>query len=241
MVALGGLGYGGWLYYQQDEELNQARANINNLNARISTLQDQLTTAQADTAKIQGQYEAEKASAYALQVALKASEDRVAALELELDTIHALLDTSQNDIASEIIQLNAKLAEAKAELANLANTNAELVTARNAAVAALTKVTSPRHFDTKAQLEEWLRLDDTDTNPAYAFLEPADKAFILQVKALRDGFLLPAAIDADGQYIYSWNIAFVKENQNVYVIFADTDEIIELAKFEQPLIQQPLS
>jgi len=55
---------------------------------------------------------------------------------------------------------------------------------------------SPRHFKTITELTDWLAQDDTDT--AYPGKSSAELAFILQVKALRDGYLVSGMKDYYG-------------------------------------------
>lgn len=224
VVVLGGAGYGGWLLIQKNDELDKANATVANLNTSLTAAQSQLSNAQ-------GQLASEKARATELQTNLDISMARVIELENEIATINNLLNGSQGDIATEINRLTAQLSAANAELAALKTSTA-------ASLAELTKIKSPHHFYTIEELRDWLERDDTNTNPEYGLLGPADKAFILQVKALRDGFLLPAAVDADTEHIYSWNIAVI--GPSIYVVTAETDEATLLANFEMPPAQRPL-
>ena len=89
-----------------------------------------------------------------------------------------------------------------------------------------------------AELEIWLEKDDTDTNDAYSSLKSEEKAYILQVKALRDGYILSACIDWDSNYIYSWNVAIVGDT--VYSINAATDVVNEGPSFYDDLPLHPL-
>lgn len=129
------------------------------------------------------------------------------------------------------MKVSADLAKANDDLSDLTKTNEEQM-------AELNKIKDPRHFYTIEELRAWLQRDDTNTNPAYASLSLAEKAFVLQVKALRDGYLLPAAIDADPQHIYSWNVAVI--GASIYVVTASNDETMFLANFEIPPTQHPL-
>ncbi len=238
IVALGGLGYCGWLIYQKDDELNQARITIYNINANLNTAQNQLSTAQAGAADTRGQLDAEKARANALQSELDAAKAVIASKEGELAIINALLSGTQSDIAAQISQLQADIASAKTKLTNLEVLNTELSLARDAALADLRKIRDPRHFFSIEELRDWLARNYVNANPEYASLGLADKAFILQVRALRDGYLLPAAIDADDQHIYSWNVAII--GAGIWAVIADTNETIFLANFEVPPAQYPL-
>ena len=187
--------------------LVQTTDELNQAKSTINSINANLSTAQT-------QLNEEKTRSANLQI-------KIQALESELESIKQLVGEPQSDIAAEISRLNAELAKAKADA--------------NATLVELTKIKNPRHFYTIEELRAWLEQDDTNTNPNYETLGLADKAFILQVKALRDGYLLPAAIDADSDHIYSWNIAVV--GAGIYVVTADTDEVLFLANFGAPPAQ----
>ena len=223
-VVLSGFGVCGWLIFQKSEELDQTNASNAILNVNLATTQGLLSQAQDKATAIQGQLDAERAGATALEIELAAQMTRIAALETELEGLYALVD--DEDIAAELARLSAELAEANADLTRLMTESAATLTE-------LAKIKNPRHFGTKEELKDWLEHDDTNTNPDYELLGPANRAFILQVKALRDGYILPAAIDADDDNIYVWNIAVI--GTTVYVVNADTDEIFELAIFSDTL------
>jgi len=92
------------------------------------------------------------------------------------------------------------------------------------------------------ELTGWLVQDDTNTNPVYSSLPPSAKAYVLQVKALRDGYILPAqlGLDPTGTYILGFSLALVAAN--IYLVDPSTDVII-LAQFSvvTSLTLQPLS
>ena len=238
IVVLGGFGYSGWLILQKEDELNQAHFTINSLNANLATAQSQLSSAQTGAADIRGQLDAEKSRSNTLQNELDAAKNAIANLEVKLADITALLSGTQNDIAAEINRLKSDILDAEAKLVSLRALNAELVSAHDATLAELRIVQDPRHFYSIEELRDWLARNNVNANPEYASLGLADKAFILQVKALRDGYLLPAAIDADEQHIYSWNIAII--GASIWVVIADTNETMFLANFEVPPAQHPL-
>ena len=256
IVLLAGLGGGAWFYLQQTEELNQTRTTLSGLNESLISLQDQLATEQANASSILGQLATEKARAAglesqlsssnsrgtSLQTELDASRARISALETELAAVKTSLTGTQTEIAAELARVTAELAKSKADLATAIGELEELSAATTGRIEQLTaelrKIKDPRHFYTIEELTAWLAADDTNTNPAYASLGLAEKAFILEVKALRDGYLLPASVDADNQYIYSWNTAII--GAGIYVVTAGTDQTLFLANFDTPPPQRPL-
>jgi len=267
IILLAGFGYGSWLYVQKNYELEQTRTTLAGLNATLVSLQGQIADEQANTAAVQGQLVNERARAAILEAelstAINSSNSQKAALQSEVDTskskitkletdlasANSLLSGAQSQIAIELDRLNTEIASLNTEIArlnsdlgkansDLANLKATSTTHLSEIRGELNKVIDPRHFFSVEELQDWLQHDDTNTNPAYASLGLADKAFILQVKALRDGYLLPAAVDADTQHIYSWNTAII--GAGIYVVTASTDEILFLANFETPPAQRPL-
>ena len=102
-------------------------------------------------------------------------------------------------LAGMAIVLGALLISAESEVAALSE---ELRTIR-----------SPRHFKTITELTDWLAQDDTNT--AYPGKSSAELAFIQQVKALRDGYLMSVMIDLNkghpmavvGNDVYWWPVS----------------------------------
>jgi uncharacterized coiled-coil protein SlyX len=197
----------------------QGVGKLDDANARIYNLETQLAK--------------EKAAAASLEVQLAAQKTMVADLQAQLSATKADLTASQakvSSLTSDLTAANAKVTGLTADLAaansKVASTQASLDKAyADLAISAssLKQVQDPRHFNTLAELQTWLAKDDTNTNPAYAASSSYAKAFILQVKALRDGYLLPACLDWDATYIYSWNAAVV--GGMVVSVNASTDVI----------------
>ena len=266
ILLLAGLGYGGWLYVQQTDELDQTRVTLSSLNNNLLSLQGELTTEQAKAAGIQtqlateknraavlegelvtvrGQQNASASQITSLKAELEASKAKITSLENELTATQTLISGTQKEVAAEmskltaeISKLNGDLSKAKADLAKASLDISGLKSANATQLADLNKVKDPRHFYTIEELRAWLERDDTNTNPSFASMGLAEKAFILQVRALRDGYLLPAAVDADSEHIYSWNVAVI--GASIYVVTAGTDETLFLANFEVPPAQRPL-
>ena len=267
LILLGGLGYGGWMYLQQTDELTQTRTTLTGLNKDLFNLQQQLAVGQAAAASIQAQLNDEKAKVVSveaelnnaknqltdsdtrnltLKADLEASKANVTSLESELAAAKALNSGTQAEITAQMEKLNAEISKLSGDLAransSLDQANSE-INSQKAVVASvqaeLVKIKDPRHFYTVEELNAWLQKDDTNVNPAFAALGLADKAFILQVRALRDGYLLPAAVDADNQYIYSWNVAVI--GAEIYIVTASTDAVTKLdTVFQVPPAQRPL-
>jgi hypothetical protein len=103
----------------------------------------------------------------------------------------------------------------------------------------LQTVKDPRHFTSLQELISWLAQDDTDT--AYAGRTATELVLILQVRALRDGYLLPANMeDVDGDYNVDivGNIAYI--GGNGYVVVPGTDDVVEWFRNIPPIPSHPL-
>jgi vacuolar-type H+-ATPase subunit I/STV1 len=98
-------------------------------------------------------------------------------LEDEKADLENELDDADSEISSLQSSLSAKTAELSSEKARTTSLQGEL-----------NKVMYPRHFSSVQELRDWLQQDDTDDIDE----SPAELAFILQVRALQDGYILCA-------------------------------------------------
>jgi hypothetical protein len=210
----------GVLYGIQSGNLSQAKTDIAGLENNIATIQTELTVEQANAAALQTQLTATIND-------LNASRDDVAQLEDDLNASEQRIA----NLETKLEAANTKLAQAYADIAGLTTANAALS-------GELNLIKDPRHFNSLNELESWLENDDTNTNSAYSSLTPQARAYILQVKALRDGFILSACIDWDSNYIYSWNVAIV--GKAVYSVNAETDAVNAGPSFYDALPLHPL-
>ncbi|RJO60970.1 MAG: hypothetical protein C4542_07505 [Dehalococcoidia bacterium] len=205
----------------------QGVGKLNDANAHIYNLETQLAEEKATVASLEVQLSAEKATVASLQTQLTAEKANVADLKTRLTASEGKVTSLTADLAaanSKVASTQASLAKAYADLAVSASS--------------LKQVQDPRHFNTLAELQTWLAKDDTNTNPAYTASSSYAKAFILQVKALRDGYLLPACLDWDATYIYSWNAAVV--GGVAVSVNASTDVITTGPTFGSPPPSHPL-
>ena len=215
----------GVLYGIENSNLNKAKANIATLENNVTTLQTQLAAEQAHAASLQTELTATISELTATVGELNAARDDIKQLESDL----AESELRVANLQSELNDATAKLAQAYAEIAGLTDANTALTEELNT-------IKDPRHFNSLQELETWLENDDTNT--AYSSLSAQAKAYVLQVKALRDGFILSACIDWDSKYIYSWNVAIVGDT--VYSVNAATDKISAGPSFSDALPLHPL-
>ncbi len=165
-------------------------------------------------------------------------EDNVSTLKGNVSTLEgdvATLETKLADSEATVSTLEADLETANAEIEDL---QADVSTQRNinsSLSAELKKVEDPRHFESLAELTDWLHDDDADTK--YADEGVSQRCFILQVRALRDGYLLPVSFytQEDGRKVAN-NKAVIGDI--VYFVYLD-DSIKRYAPI-QPLPSHPL-
>jgi septal ring factor EnvC (AmiA/AmiB activator) len=224
----------GILYGVQAGKLSTANKNITDLQLNVSSLTTQLNTEKtmvsdltanlatetAKSADLQKQLDSTKADLATANTNLTAANAKVTDLTAQLATSTAKVTSLTTDLSTA----NAKVTSTQTSLdkanADLAVANATIATQ----TANLKKVQDARHFSTVNELQAWLASDDTNTNPAYASLSSAARAYVLETKALRDGYLLPVSLTWDTQYIYSLNMAIVVGT--IYSVNAATDAIL---------------
>ncbi len=177
------------------------------------------------------------------------AESEIVALEGDVSALEVNVTTLAGDItalAGNVSTLETELAESAATAATLAadlgtanstvsNLRSDLSTQQmiNLSLSSgLKMVKDPRHFSSLTELTDWLHDDDTDTR--YASDTMAEKACILQVSALRDGYLLPAFIFEDGD---GRNLAAIEDE--LWGVRPDDDDTYFITYIE-PLPSRPL-
>jgi predicted nucleic acid-binding Zn-ribbon protein len=218
-VLVVGLAASLFFYFQESGNLKDAQdvivnleGDISTLDGIVSTLGTDLAAAEAEVTRLEEDLAAAEGQVTTLETDLAAAEGQVSVLEGNVSTLETDLaaaegqvTTLETDLAAaeaQVSTLEAELADAEAQVATLAEE--------------LAKVKDPRHFTSLQELEAWLAQDDTDT--AYPFLSTAELAFILQVRALRDGYLLPAEVYAGGVGL---NVAYI--GSDIYLVSPEDD------------------
>jgi hypothetical protein len=157
-------------------------------------------------------------------------------------------------VKSELDSVRAELHSAKSEL-DRAKDDIEAQKALKALNLALSeelkKVKDPRHFESLEELEEWLSKDDTDKKYAeqlkdlsvarskFATLRARyEGAFVLQVKALRDGYILRAIVTEHQGEIRASNEAFIGDY--IYSVSPIRDSVVLLGRLKWPPSSHPL-
>jgi len=102
----------------------------------------------------------------------------------------------------------------------------------------LNTVRDPAHFASLEALQDWLNTDDT--NVAYASSRAVERAYILQVRALRYGYILPAYHEIDESVLYFYNMAYI--SGKLYRVSPSNDTISQISEIKsiEPIASHPL-
>ena len=231
----------GVLYGTGVGKLNNANANITTLTANVADLGTQLSAAQANAADLQTQLTASKANAADLQTQLTSAQSDLAASNAKVTSLTSDVATANAKVTSLTSDLEAANGKVTAVQTSLDKATTDLAVANatiGTQIAALKKVQDPQFFNTLADLTAWLAKDDTNINPAYAAYGSITKAYILQIKALRDGYLIGAYGSWDGSGLYYDNTTIaggVIVDVNVL-----TDEAVIGPAYNAPLHPLPM-
>ncbi|MBA7697640.1 hypothetical protein ES703_106307 [subsurface metagenome] len=201
---------GGYFLWQQTSKLGDAESEIVTLEGDVSTLEGNVSTLEGDISTLEGNVSTLEGNVSTLETDLAESETTVSTLEADLTSANSRISNLQSDVSTQQT-INSSLS------------------------AELNKVKDPKHFATLSELVDWLDEDDTDTK--YAGKAPSELSFILQVRALRDGYLLPADVDVEGDYYYVSNSARIGDS--LYWVFASNDST-QFASYVSPIPSRPL-
>lgn len=176
---------------------------------------DKLKDAESEIGGLQTNVSSLQTNVSTLQGTVSTLEGDVSTLEGDVSTLETELSTSQATVSS----LETDLANTQNSLQAQEDINSELS-------GDLNTIRSPRHFSSLAELKAWLAQDDTNT--AYAYKSSVERCFILQVRALRDGYILSAILYTTDGNKYVMNQAVIGNSiyrvsaTNDYVYFFDT-------------------
>jgi septal ring factor EnvC (AmiA/AmiB activator) len=185
----------GFLDFQNMSNLNAAEDKIAEHEATIASLQSDLSTSRAEATDLRSK--------------LTASEAEVSSLKGKV----AGLETDKAGLESSLASTKSQLAQKTTDLTAAQTVNTTLT-------AELKKIKDPRHFSSVTELTDWLQKDDTNTK--YASLKTGSAnyvqmSFILQVRAARDGYILPV------YFIFGSTSTWVSN----YAIIGDTMYLVE--------------
>ncbi len=202
-----GIIVGGYFLWQQTSKLGDAESEIVTLEGDVLTLGTDLAESEATVATLGTDLAESEATVATLGTDLAESEATVSTLEADLGTANSKISRLQSDVSTQ------------------QTINSSLSTE-------LKKVKDPRHFASITELTDWLDQDDTDTK--YAGKSGAQLAFILQVRALRNGYLLSALVFEDGEG--GANLAVIEDE---YWVINPEDDDTEFMQYMDPLPSHP--
>ena len=207
---------GGYFLWQQTSKLGDAESEIVALEGDVATLEGNVATLEGNVLALEG-------NIATLQTDLAESEATVSTLETDLAESEATVSTLEADLGTA----NSEISSLQADVRTQQTINSSLSTE-------LKKVKDPRHFQSLTELADWLREDDTDTR--YADETIPQGCFILQVRALRDGYLLPVRFYDDDTNLYVINTAVIGDS--IYAVYLD--DSVEWYTYIGPLPSHPL-
>ena len=170
---------GGYFLMQQNNKLTDANSEIVTLENNVSSLQDTVTSKEAE---ISG-----------LETNVSDMEDVISSLNDNVDQLETDLSASESQVSNletELDSVNGQVSDLQSDLSAQRNINSSLTSD-------IKTIKSPRHFSSVQELTDWLDEDDTDT--AYQGEGTNRLCYILQVRAMRDGYLMSAILLTSGE------------------------------------------
>ncbi len=222
-----GIIVGGYFLWQQTSKLGEAESEIVILEGDVSTLEGNVSTLEGDVSTLEGD--------------VSTLEGNVSTLEGDVSTLEGDVSTLEGDVSTlegELADSEAEVSTLEADLGNAQNTLQAQQNINLALSEELKKVKDPRHFQSLQELVDWVDQDNTDT--AYSSKSLIELAFILQVRALRDGYLLPAHFeDLDEDYYVesAGNLAYIGDE--IYYVGPSSDDVWVWA-YVSPIPSHPL-
>lgn len=182
----------GYLFSQERNKLADAQSEVVSLEGTVTNLEEKVSILEAALAEESNSRELAQAEIVTLAQTISGLEANVAALETTLAEEATKRELAQSEAVSlegAVANLEENLSTLEANLENLQNALAAQQNINVTLSDQLRQVKYPRHFTSVEELTAWLQKDDTDTKD-----EPLiQHAFILQVRALMDGYLLPVS------------------------------------------------
>jgi septal ring factor EnvC (AmiA/AmiB activator) len=162
-----------------------------------SSLKKDLDETKTQVTTLQGQVSTLQSNASTLQTQLNQSQTKSTSLQTTLDSAN-----------KQVESLNSTITAGQTTIASQANQ--------------IKTMKYPRHFDSVTELTNWLQKDDTNTK--YTGLSNSQISFILQIRAAREGYLLPVRLPIGGSLDYITNMAIIGDS--AYSV-RGTDDFVE--------------
>jgi len=198
----------GYFLWSQTGKLGDARDEIADLEGNVASLEGNIDDLEGEVSALEGNVDD--------------LEENVSDLEDEVTDLEGNVSDLEDDLADSeatVSYLEISLADANSEISGLEGDVLALESTNASLTDELDTVKSPRHFSSLSELTNWL--DNDDTNIAYAGERPIVQAFILMVRALRDGYIITVSIWESGGSVWVTNTAYI--GSSIYRIDADDD------------------
>lgn len=168
------------------------------------------------------------------------AESKIATLQDEVATLqesNSTLQTKLADSENKTVALQANLDVANTRIGALNDTITSLRGTISTQADELKKIKYPRHFASLTELTNWLQKDDT--NLKYSGITQQQLGYILQVKALQDGYLLPVRTPVVAVGFTELDTNFAIIGDVVYTVQASNDSVARWA-LAAPLPSYPI-
>jgi septal ring factor EnvC (AmiA/AmiB activator) len=232
VVLLIGLGVVTFLLVRSNSELGQTHSDLSRTsdelvqrNSDLAHAKGDLAQTGSDLASRSNELAQSQSQAEELKYAVYSAETKSAGQDKTISDLQFYLSDTNGKISSLQTNLSKSQSDVKAQQIINASLSTELK-----------KVEDPRHFATVAELTDWLAQDDT--NKVYANERPSIRGYILQIRALRAGFLLPVMISYENNTLYFDNIAIIGDS--IYDVDSSDDAIYKVLSGMQPVPSHPL-
>ncbi len=207
-----------------DDVLAQLRTS----QQELQSVKTELETAQSEVSELNSELEEMKTKPEPKQPDVEAINNELESTKTELEVAKTSLGESIKNVSS----LQADLQKANEDIDTQLKANSTLS-------GELKMVKYPRHFESLAELTEWVQKDETDT--LYPDAKDMELAYILQVRAARDGYILPVNTQFMGDEVrIAYNLAHIDDY--IYSVRASGDLIKPyfMAQLRPPLYPIPL-
>lgn len=132
-----------------------------------------------------------------------------------------------------VIALAASGALNALEIGKIKNNNAEIASQQ----AQIAMIEAPSHFSSLDELNAFLQ--QAAVNTKYAALRPIERAYILQVLALRAGYLLPAGFLVGATSFDAFNTAYIAGT--IYMVDPSTNAVTDMGPNGTPFVVNPIA
>ncbi|OGO39652.1 MAG: hypothetical protein A2147_03015 [Chloroflexi bacterium RBG_16_57_8] len=154
-------------------------------NGELNELNTQLDAAEQQVATLQSQMSGLQSNVSSLQNQLTGAQNQVTSLQANVTSANGQISTLQKDAESKQSNIDAQAAQIKT-------------------------MKYPRFFSSQVELSNWLQKDNTNTlYTSPNAIEKAVMAFTLQIRAARDGYILPVTLPFGGNLDLLTNRAIV--------------------------------